>query len=1643
MHTRSGRPTLSSLALAAVLVAAPSTTLEAARGSGLGSGPVIIWDGSNDVSISQGGGTTTTLAALGLTRIEDLAARVRNNNENDGRIAEFVMVKLLLHGSTLAATCAAPSAPAFCSRVQRFDEGIGLDLFAGLSFRNGNGPGFPNTAALAATPVVAFTLVNGPAPGLWIPTVADRAVIAQMIDAMGADQIRVGFATRRAPGGSGSDLLEIQDINLALASGSTVAVSAGPSLAHITCLTISADDPSLVFACASPVPPRVVGSAWTDNAEKGLFRSNDGGQTWAAVGAGLPRDVRDVAFSPGLNWLYAAAGTGIYRSFDLGGSWSRIHELPGESPQQATRVAVDPVTGRVYAAYGFSVVRSTDLGNNFVEVPSQLPPWPGQRINRITIAPSGSTHSTIYVDFEGVGDLTSSAILRSTDGGVTWTSVPLAGGPQVHFLDMRVEAVDRTAVGVVYASHGSQMYRSTNSGTTWTFTNNLRGPMTLAPVAPSEAFYSDGAAVLKSTLTGSFVQTLLFEPAVDLEFAPDGSYLLAIANDRLYRSTDRGSTWSTVGHGLPAAPVLDLEFGANGTLLAATSGTPLARLPAGGTQWEFVVARRRVGQFSVNPYALQQLLAVFDIPGDSDTLWRSNDSGNTWSQVTLPPPQPAGGGAEWAAFDPFTTNRLYASADGFFLVSSDNGSGWQSPVPGLSLGEPMFTETPNTFYAVGRDAGFFGVWKTTNGGLSWAPTALTVGTSAAGAHLAYRKLGTTPTLFLAQDRRIHRSTDGGATWTSTDVLASGGITVLISAPTGPASEALIAGTDRGLLISHDDGRSWADLLRPRLEGWPNSRVNAIAAAGATSQQIWFATDAGVWRFDRAVPAAATLTFGPSGGYAMLNVTGVASWQVTIRETWLSLVTPESSGAGDAMLVFRVGANVDSRVLLGEVPNEGPRTGYIDIAGRTLAIHQAAAGCSYTVSPSSASFPDAGGTGTVTLTTATAECAWTAAAPSSFITVTSAATGAGNTVVSYSVAPNAGVSRIGTLIAGGQPVSISQAGSAATIAVDKDALRFSATSDGTRFVNATPPQTVQLIQLGQGAAAWVATSDQPWLAVSPAAAVGSRSADVEIRFVPGLPTSGTLTATISVHAAGGAPLLDTIAVTLQILPVGTSRAPIGTFETPLDNAANVSGSIAVTGWAIDDVGIKSVRIMRDLVAGETGANPTFVGQATLVDGARPDVAAAYPGHPRNSAAGWGYLMLTNMLPDGGNGTFRFHAIVEDEEGNVVSLGTRTILCNNAAATAPFGAIDTPGQGETVSGVVNNFGWVLSRGARRADPPGGGTVRVVVDGVAIGTPFGWTNRADLDQLFPGSEYAGVGTALAVFPLDTTTLSNGVHTIAWSVIDDQGGAEGIGSRFFTVANGASSSASAGFAATAASSGRVESGTDDTLYFRRGYDLEAPLRPVIVRGGRFHIDSEELDRIEIHLGAGAWIYTGRLESHGLVWPLPLGSTLDAQSGVFSWTAGVAFVGSYDLVFTRVSGGDAILEHRVRVVLNPKGMAPAAPVVIDLPGIWDGPLEQPFVIAGWAIDSESETDTGIATLHAWAYPVVDGARGDPLFLGATAYGGERPDVAAVYGERYRRSGFGISVASLPPGQYDLAVFAWSHARGDFLPASVRRVSIR
>ena len=94
----------------------------------------------------------------------------------------------------------------------------------------------------------------------------------------------------------------------------------------------------------------------------------------------------------------------------------------------------------------------------------------------------------------------------------------------------------------------------------------------------------------------------------------------------------------------------------------------------------------------------------------------------------------------------------------------------------------------------------------------------------------------------------------------------------------------------------------------------------------------------------------------------------------------------------------------------------------------------------------------------------------------------------------------------------------------------------------------------------------------------------------------------------------------------------------------------------------------------------------------------------------------------------------------------------------------------------------------------------------------------------------------------------------------------------------------------------------------------------------------------------------------------------------------------------------------------------------------------------GWAADLKSSEDTGVTAIHAWAYPL---AGGPPVFLGAGAYGGTRPDVAAVHGDHMRDSGFGLIVQGLVPGNYDLAVFAWSTELADFAPAGVVRVTVR
>jgi hypothetical protein len=113
--------------------------------------------------------------------------------------------------------------------------------------------------------------------------------------------------------------------------------------------------------------------------------------------------------------------------------------------------------------------------------------------------------------------------------------------------------------------------------------------------------------------------------------------------------------------------------------------------------------------------------------------------------------------------------------------------------------------------------------------------------------------------------------------------------------------------------------------------------------------------------------------------------------------------------------------------------------------------------------------------------------------------------------------------------------------------------------------------------------------------------------------------------------------------------------------------------------------------------------------------------------------------------------------------------------------------------------------------------------------------------------------------------------------------------------------------------------------------------------------------------------------------------------------------------------------------------------MVIDAPiaGAIVGPS---FDVAGWAFQDSASTGIGIDTIHVWAFP---SGGGPPTFLGVPALGVPRPDVAAVFGERYAASGFSLLVNGLSEGTYDLVAFGHNAVSGQFNVRRLVRVTVR
>jgi len=155
--------------------------------------------------------------------------------------------------------------------------------------------------------------------------------------------------------------------------------------------------------------------------------------------------------------------------------------------------------------------------------------------------------------------------------------------------------------------------------------------------------------------------------------------------------------------------------------------------------------------------------------------------------------------------------------------------------------------------------------------------------------------------------------------------------------------------------------------------------------------------------------------GGTGSVAVAAGTGCA-WTAVSNAAWIH-VTSGANGSGNGSAGYSVDANQTT----------SSRTGTLTIAGRTFTVNQGGmAPCTYSISPTKATYPKGGGSGGVAVT-AGGGCAWTAASNAPWITIVGGASGSGNGTVTYSVAPYTGKpkKRNGTVTIAGITFSVTQ------------------------------------------------------------------------------------------------------------------------------------------------------------------------------------------------------------------------------------------------------------------------------------------------------------------------------------------------------------------------------------------------------------------------------------------------------------------------------------------------------------------------------------------------------------------------------------------------------------------------------------------
>jgi len=317
----------------------------------------------------------------------------------------------------------------------------------------------------------------------------------------------------------------------------------------ITGISLSPADPLVLYVTAD------AGAT----GEAGVWKTDDGGQTWTALGVGDPDLLRATCVAVGVlnpNNVYVGTANGIVAtSHDAGATWTKASSAgKPQITDPVSAIAVQPATGSIHAAMRETeacsgvdtpVSRSMDVGATWSATNF------GKRkpIFAILADPFGSAifAGTNFVwsdDLTGMGcpGGWGGGVERTADAGANWSLSETDLGFPVTAL-----ATDRRG-GIVAGTESGGILRSENSGATW---------------------------VPLGTLPGAVA-------AVAIDAAEPSNLYAALPSFGFWRSTDAGTSWRPFDAGLGSRGVRSLAIDPAGrTLFAGTNEGVFRRdLPA-------------------------------------------------------------------------------------------------------------------------------------------------------------------------------------------------------------------------------------------------------------------------------------------------------------------------------------------------------------------------------------------------------------------------------------------------------------------------------------------------------------------------------------------------------------------------------------------------------------------------------------------------------------------------------------------------------------------------------------------------------------------------------------------------------------------------------------------------------------------------------------------------------------------------------------------------------------------------------------------------------------------------------------------------------------------------------------------------------